>query len=422
MPLFCLLCLGDRNSAVQQRFMVCGATIQGMTTSPMMLRLIGLAAFSSMASMRVCDPMLVTLSHEFQVTTGDASAVIAAFAVAYGLLQLVYGPLGDRLGKVRVIVGATAACALFSTVTALAPSLSVLVVSRAAMGAAAAGIIPLSMAWIGDQVPYAQRQETLARLMGATVTGMMAGQWFGGFAAETLGWRAAFAVLAVLFLSAAVLLYRHAREGLGNVSAAAATEFSLAAYLAGTVHLLRMPRVRWVLTVVAIEGALAFGTLAFVPARLTGGFGLSASAAGGVMVLYGVGGLLYSVFARRWLAWLGERGLALVGAWLIAGGLVLMAWATLVAWAVLGCFLAGLGFYMLHNTLQTQATQMAPQARGTAVTLFACLLFLGQSTGVLVVAASVDRGWLTAVFTGAALGVLALGGLVARGLQARRPA
>ena len=389
----------------------------------MMLRLIGLAAFSSMASMRVCDPMLVTLSHEFQVTTGDASAVIAAFAVAYGVLQLVYGPLGDRLGKVRVIIGATSACALFSAITALAPNLAVLVLSRAAMGAAAAGIIPLSMAWIGDQVPYAQRQETLARLMGATVTGMMAGQWFGGFATETLGWRAAFAVLSLLFLTAAVLLFRYARGGLASTPAAAdAPAFSLSAYLAGTMALLRIPHVRWVLAVVAIEGALAFGTLAFVPARMTGGFGLSASAAGGVMVLYGVGGLLYSVFARRWLAWLGEKGLALTGALLIASGLLLLAWAPVVAWAVLGCFVAGLGFYMLHNTLQTQATQMAPQARGTAVTLFACLLFLGQSIGVLTVAASVDRGWLTAVFNGAALGVLALGVLVARGLQAHRQA
>ncbi len=391
----------------------------------MMLRLMGLAAFSSMASMRVCDPMLIALSHEFQATTGDASAVIAAFAVAYGVLQLVYGPLGDRLGKVQVIMGATAACALFSAVTALAPSLAVLVVSRAAMGAAAAGIIPLSMAWIGDQVPYAQRQETLARLMGATVTGMMTGQWFGGFATENFGWRTAFAVLAMLFLTAAVLLFRHARAGLAAASAvnADAPAFSLLAYLAGVVQLLRMPRVRWVLTVVAIEGALAFGTLAFVPARLTGGFGLSASTAGGVMVLYGVGGLLYSVFARRWLAWLGETGLALAGSALIASGLLLLAWAPVVAWAVLGCFLAGLGFYMLHNTLQTQATQMAPQARGTAVTLFACLLFLGQSTGVVVAATSVDRGWLAAVFTGAALGVLALGALVARGLQAHhRPA
>lgn len=386
-----------------------------------MLRLLGLAAFCSMASMRVCDPMLVALSLEYRISTGDASAVVAAFAVAYGVLQLVYGPLGDRIGKVRVIISATAACAVFSAMTALAPSFTVLVVSRAAMGAAAAGIIPLSMAWIGDEVAYEQRQETLARLMVATVTGMMAGQWFGGFATETLGWRAALGVLALGFLAAAVLLLRHAR-GSGVLRPAAvpgAQAFSLARYLASTLALVRVPRVRWVLTVVAIEGALAFGTLAFVPARMVDGFGLSASAAGGVMVLYGVGGLIYSVFARRWLAAWGERGLALLGATLIAVGLLALAWAPAVGWAMLGCFLAGVGFYMLHNTLQVQATQMAPEARGTAVTLFACLLFLGQSTGVLLVAFSVDRGWLPPVFTAAAAGVFVLGVLISRRVQAR---
>ncbi|WP_226443987.1 MFS transporter [Acidovorax radicis] len=393
-----------------------------MTSSSTMLRLISLAAFSSMASMRVCDPMLVALSQDFSITTGDASAVIAAFAVAYGVLQLVYGPLGDRIGKLRVIIGATSACALFSAMTALAPSFTLLVVARAAMGAAAAGIIPLSMAWIGDQVPYEQRQETLARLMVATVTGMMAGQWFGGFATETLGWRTALGVLALLFTAAAVLLFRHAR-GSGALQPHAAGDagasFSLATYLANTMALLRIPRVRWVLIVVAIEGALAFGTLAFVPARMVGGFGLSASAAGGVMVLYGLGGLIYSLFARRWLAMMGEQGLALTGGALIAMGLLALAWAPVVAWAVGGCFLAGIGFYMLHNTLQVQATQMAPHARGTAVTLFACLLFLGQSTGVLVVAFSVDRGWLPAVFSLAALGVFALGLVVSRQVQGR---
>lgn len=386
-----------------------------------MLRLVSLAAFCSMASMRVCDPMLVALSLEYQISTGDASAVIAAFAVAYGVLQLVYGPLGDRAGKVRVIIGATAACALFSAMTALAPSFSLLVAARAGMGAAAAGIIPLSMAWIGDEVAYEQRQETLARLMAATVTGMMAGQWFGGFATETLGWRAALGVLAVLFFLAALLLLRHARASGAQRPKAVpgAAAFSLANYLTSTLALLRVARVRWVLAVVAVEGALAFGTLAFVPARMVDGFGLSASAAGGVMVLYGVGGLIYSVFARRWLAALGERGLALLGAALIAVGLLALAWAPAVGWAMLGCFLAGLGFYMLHNTLQVQATQMAPEARGTAVTLFACLLFLGQSTGVLLVAFSVDRGWLPPVFTAAAVGVFVLGLLVSRKVNGR---
>jgi predicted MFS family arabinose efflux permease len=43
--------------------------------------------------------------------------------------------------------------------------------------------------------------------------------------------------------------------------------------------------------------------------------------------------------------------------------------------------LLGFGFYMLHSTLQTKATELAPGARGTAVSLFAFMLFLGSATG-----------------------------------------
>ena len=81
--------------------------------------------------------------------------------------------------------------------------------------------------------------------------------------------------------------------------------------------------------------------------------------------------------------------------------------------------LAGIGFYFLHNTLQTQATQMAPHARGSAVTLFACLLFFGQSTGVLLVAQTVDHGGLEWAYTVSALGMLALGAVIARRVQGK---
>jgi predicted MFS family arabinose efflux permease len=172
--------------------------------------------------------------------------------------------------------------------------------------------------------------------------------------------------------------------------------------------------VRWVLGVTAAEGALVFGALAFMPTHLHQQFGLSVVAAGSVMMVYGVGGLLYSQMARRWLAWLGERGLVRTGAALVAVGLLVLAWGSGVWLGMLACLMTGLGFYMLHNTLQVQATQMAPAARGSAVTLFACSLFFGQSTGVLIMAQSVDMGWLAYAFTLAAVGVTGLGVMVYR--------
>ena len=384
---------------------------------PTGLWLIGLAAFSSMASMRVCDPMLVALSHEFSVSVGEASRVVSAFAVAYGCLQLFYGPLGDRVGKLRVINAALLACCVFSALTTIATDFHWLVLARTGMGASAAGIIPLCMAWVGDQVSYERRQETLAQLMSATVTGMMAGQWFGGWAAESLGWRVAFAVLSGLFGLACVLLW--VRLAPQRRAVPVVHEGSYWQQALSGLGLLRTPHVRWVLAVTALEGAMAFGTMSFVPSQLVQHFGLSASLAGGLMALYGVGGLAYSQQARRWLGWFGERGLAQLGSLLVGAGLLMLAWTQLALLAALGCFITGLGFYMLHNTLQTQATQMAPKARGSAVTLFACMLFFGQSSGVLLTAQTVDLGGLDWAYTSAAVGMLVLGQVIARRLPRR---
>jgi MFS transporter, YNFM family, putative membrane transport protein len=70
----------------------------------------------------------------------------------------------------------------------------------------------------------------------------------------------------------------------------------------------------------------------------------------------------------------------------------------------------GLGFYMLHNTLQTNATLMTPQARGTAVALFSSSLYIGQLAGVSAGAPIVDRFGAMPLFliAAAALPALAL--------------
>jgi predicted MFS family arabinose efflux permease len=65
---------------------------------------------------------------------------------------------------------------------------------------------------------------------------------------------------------------------------------------------------------------------------------------------------------------------------------------------------------MLHNTLQTNATQMAPQARSTAVAIFSSALYLGQTAGVAAASLVVDRHTAEPVFLASAalLPVLAL--------------
>jgi MFS transporter, YNFM family, putative membrane transport protein len=67
--------------------------------------------------------------------------------------------------------------------------------------------------------------------------------------------------------------------------------------------------------------------------------------------------------------------------------------------ATASAFAAGLGFYMMHSTLQINATQMAPAVRGTAMAVFAGCLFLGQSVGVSLgglILRLADSTWLLA--------------------------
>ena len=377
------------------------------------IRLLGLVAFASMVSMRMCDPMLLQWAMDFNVSQGQASHVIAAFSIAYGVMQLMYGPLGQRVGIIRLITWAAGVSALLSILTALSSGLDALLIARSAMGGVAAAIIPLSMAWIGDQVAYDSRQQTLARLMSATVTGVMAGQWFGGFAAQYLGWRWAFGALSVLFALAFVLLFRSSMYR-SQTTATQQTKVSATDYLRGTRDLLRMTAVQRVLLLTLLEGALAFGVLVFVPSMLIKDFSLSSSSAGAAMLLYGIGGLMYSQFAKRWIIWLGEGGLAMTGGLCIATGLVLLLISPVIYGALAACLIIGLGFYMLHNVLQTQATQMAPHNRSTAMTLFASVLFLGQSSGVVILSVCLDAGVLRQSFAAVAIGIAVIGWTVAR--------
>ncbi|AUT76245.1 MFS transporter [Paraburkholderia hospita] len=370
--------------------------------SPRVLWLLSTCCFASMASMRVCDSLLPSFRSTFEVTTGVAAQAISAFALAYGVMQLFFGPLGDRFGKVRVIALATLACTIGNVGAAFSIHLDQMVIARVLSGAAAAGIVPLTMAWIGDTVPYDRRQEILARLLGATVFGMIAGQWLGAFVADMFNWRISFALLAGISLLAGLFVLRESADKPVN-GATTGRGFGHRAF-----DVLSIPWARTVLVVTFIEGALAFSTLSFIPSYLHTAFNLPMSKAGGIVALYGVGGLLYSHCARLLVRRLGESNLTRLGGACLTvsyGGLTL---ANSWPFAIPACLIAGFGFYALHNTLQTHATQMAPGARGTAVSLFSCFLFFGQSLGVFCAAWFIDRFSAQPVFLVSATGLLLL--------------
>jgi len=386
------------------------------------LTLLAVAGFASAAAFRICDPLLPKLAQAFETTTGSAARVITAFSIAYGLLQLLYGPIGDRYGKYRVVATATLACTVGSVGCATVGSLNWLILFRVIAGATAAGIVPLSMAWIGDTVPYAQRQATLARFLTGTIMGMAGGQFIGGFFADTLGWRWSFVLLAACYIAVGLLLHaelkRHAVAHTGP--SLRPMPASSPQFVAQMRSVLQNRWARIILLTVCLEGTVVFGTLAFIPAYLHTRFDLSLTAAGAIVGIYGMGGLVYTFLVRRLIPRFGEPGLALGGGLILCAAFAGLLFGSAWPWALLASFAAGLGFYMLHNTLQTHATQMAPAARGTAVSLFSAALFMGQSVGVAIAAVIVDVASASWLFGIAAIALPLLGFAFARLLRDRQ--
>ena len=383
--------------------------------------LLSLAAFASAASLRATDTLLPQLALEFSVSAGSAASVVTAFAVSYGLLQAVYGPLGDRYGKYLTVCAATLASALGTFACAFAPTLKVLVVARFAAGATVGALIPLSMAWIGDVIAYEQRQARIARFALGQIFGTAFGQSLAGVLAEHFGWRAIFVVLGVLYLAVgALLLLDLRRNPLTRRSASDATA-TIYADLARMAGLFSGRWVRVVVGTVFLEGVMMFGAIAFIPLHLQRRFSLGPGAAGAMVCAYAAGGMLYALGARRFVARLGEGGLAAGGGSIVAVGYLWLALAPTPWLSVPGILLIGVGLYMLHNTLQVNATQMAPAARGSAVSLFALCLFSGQSVGVWLAGKAVDAYGTAPLFVAAAIGLAVLGYVFRRLLKTRAP-
>jgi predicted MFS family arabinose efflux permease len=341
-----------------------------------------------MCSMRICDAMLPALANDFNTNTVAVAGTISGFAIAYGFMQLIYGPLADHLGKPRVIAWVSVGCVFGLGLASIAPTLLTLICARALTGMTAAGIIPIAMAYIGDNSNSNNRQATLANFISATILGSMAGQLIGGLASDTVGWRWAFALVCALFAITAWNL-RGSLSKSGAVQGASQTtspNASFGANIASGINKYRevfqtkgMPLF---LTLTFFQGAINFAGMSFVPTFVHEHFIVSLTKASMVVVGYAIGGLVYSRTAARLLKRFTVAQIAATGGLLQAlsfAGLVLVPlWSVALAVGLIG----GFGSIMLHNSLQTQATRMVPHSTGTSVASFAMILFLGQAIGV----------------------------------------
>ncbi|MEI7447477.1 MAG: MFS transporter, partial [Burkholderiales bacterium] len=96
--------------------------------------LVALIAYG-LVTMTVCLPSMQEWGAIFDASPGAVQLTFSAYVLAYGALQLVYGPLSDRLGRRRLMLGGLAIAGLASAAGAFAGSIDALVAARTLQGA-----------------------------------------------------------------------------------------------------------------------------------------------------------------------------------------------------------------------------------------------------------------------------------------------
>ncbi|MCK2216578.1 MFS transporter [Actinomadura sp. ATCC 31491] len=331
------------------------------------------ASFVSSFDRFAVSPMLVVIAADLGVPLSASVAAASGYYLAYGLTQPLWGLLSDRYGRVRVMRGALLGAALAGLVSALMPALWALVAARVVTGACFGAVIPTGLTYVGDTVRPALRQRALTDLMGAAALGTALATALGGALAGLVSWRVAFTVPAACGLVCALAL-RSLPEPARDLPGAGAPA-SPARFLGLVLGQ------RWALLVFALaftEGAIMLGALPFLAPALEHS-GVAAAVAGLGITAYGLGlwaqAKLVKRLSARWPAPL----LMTVGGAQLAAGFALAAVHVSLATVAVTALLLGGGWSFLHSSLQTWATSVVPEARGTTVAFFAAALFVGSA-------------------------------------------
>ncbi|MEM7530239.1 MAG: Bcr/CflA family efflux MFS transporter [Pseudomonadota bacterium] len=161
-----------------------------VTSPPELTTLILLTALSTL-TLNMFLPSLATMAEDFQASYSTVSLAIAGYLAVTALVQLIVGPMSDRLGRRPVVLVATAIFALASVACALAEDVWIFLTFRMLQGAIISGYV-LSLAIVRDTTPERQAAGLIGYISMAMALAPMLGPMLGGLLDTVLGWRASF--------------------------------------------------------------------------------------------------------------------------------------------------------------------------------------------------------------------------------------
>jgi predicted MFS family arabinose efflux permease len=342
-----------------------------------LLGLLGFLSFNAVYVGVVMAPVLTQIAAEFNITTGTAGLVVAAYGVPGIAVAVLTGPYSDRFGRKRFLVTGSLIMGVFTLLSAFATSFGVLVAMRVFAGIGGSVIFPNTTATVGDNFAYRDRGSAMGTVIGLNTMAAVIGVPLAGILAEATSWRVSVGLVGVLSIAAALLLLWKLRpaqtplseQGIREMYRAIVTNRSAL----GAIGSSFLGGLYW----------FTWGTYVVVFFEIA--FGLSQGVASTFALTQGLGVLFGSQVGGRLGARIGHK--RIVAGSVVASGTLLLLLTnlglSLPAAALLNLLVSAvIGARFASNT--TLLTEQVPEARGTLLALSASV-----TSGSLVVGAAV---------------------------------
>ncbi len=395
----------------------CGRSQVGAAVGPAVpgrsaLRTLALASFVSSYDRFAMAPLLLVIAVDLRVSLGSVAAAASGYYLAYGLMQPVWGAMSERRGRIATMRLGLFGAAVAGLASAVVPDLATLAVARGLTGGCFSAVIPTALVYVGDSWPPQHRQRPLSDVLAATSIGTTAGTLGASVIAQFSTWRAAFAVAAL----AGAGLWVTVRRLPEPVGSRASDHPGLL-----LVRVLTTPWALAVLALASVEGVVLVGAFVYLAPALQS-TGVPVGVAGLVAGGFGVGVLGGAQVVKLLVDRASPARLLAVG-----GTVIVLGWAVLSSRIAVGTVLVaglllGVGWSFFHSSMQSWATEVAPTARATAVSLFVTALFVGGAVGAAIVAPLADRQAFVTIFVTAMVlaAPLTVAAVVGRSRYARR--
>ncbi|RWO38486.1 MAG: MFS transporter [Mesorhizobium sp.] len=170
---------------------------------------LSLSMLLSSLGISIANVALPTLTQAFDASFQEVQWIVLAYLLAITTLIVSVGRLGDITGRRRLLLAGLFLFTVASVLCGVAPTLWLLIAARAAQGLAAAIMMTLTMAFVGETVPKARTGSAMGLLGTMSAIGTALGPSLGGLLIAGAGWRAIFLVNVPLGLLAFCLAYRY---------------------------------------------------------------------------------------------------------------------------------------------------------------------------------------------------------------------